>query len=484
MRRYTTDEEKKQIMVSSGILPLHPFQNKDSPWLSQCLICSNLISPTFKSIRRGEGGCKFCAGRAINELDAIKTFNDSELEPLIGFPGSNKPWKSRCLKCKRVVTPTYSNVKNGHKGCKHCSKIVSSEKKKIQPSDAEKTMLAVGLKPLVPYTSSKTPWTCECLKCGRIVSPQYSSALRGSGCIFCAGKKVDELEAKEFMISKGIIPSVKFPGSNRKWKSKCSLCKRQVSPTYSSVLSGSGGCTYCGGKKVDLREVSQVMKKAGIKPLVKFPGSASKWKSECLNCTRIVYPSYSNVRNGHSGCVYCSGKKVDEKVAMLAMKVAHLKPQIAFPGASKPWKCICQNCKQEVSPSYKSIRRGGGCKYCAEIGIDYLASGYLYLMTNPIFGAHKIGIGNSYRARKYNDRIKQHQKEGWILHYKLDVAITNTAFEIEQEVLNWLFMEKKLGIFLSKEEMPQGGYTETIDASEIDLSTIWAKVEQLSKVKK
>jgi hypothetical protein len=30
--------------------------------------------------------------------------------------------------------------------------------------------------------------------------------------------------------------------------------------------------------------------------------------------------------------------------------------------------------------------------------------------------------------------------------------------------------------------MPQGGHTETVNASEIDLPTIWAKVEQLSRV--
>jgi hypothetical protein len=33
-------------------------------------------------------------------------------------------------------------------------------------------------------------------------------------------------------------------------------------------------------------------------------------------------------------------------------------------------------------------------------------------------------------------------------------------------------------------QVPQAGWTETVDASEIDLPTIWAKVEELSKVKK
>jgi hypothetical protein len=32
--------------------------------------------------------------------------------------------------------------------------------------------------------------------------------------------------------------------------------------------------------------------------------------------------------------------------------------------------------------------------------------------------------------------------------------------------------------------MPQGGHTETVDASEIDLVKIWNKVEEIAKVKK
>ena len=55
---------------------------------------------------------------------------------------------------------------------------------------------------------------------------------------------------------------------------------------------------------------------------------------------------------------------------------------------------------------------------------------------------------------------------------------------MEQETLVWLREIKKLGIYLSKAEMPQGGENETVDASEIDLPTIWAKVEELSKVKR
>jgi hypothetical protein len=60
----------------------------------------------------------------------------------------------------------------------------------------------------------------------------------------------------------------------------------------------------------------------------------------------------------------------------------------------------------------------------------------------------------------------------------------NQAFEVEGNVLHWLRYEKNLQPFLSIEQMPQAGWSETVDASEISLGVIWAKVEQFSKVKK
>jgi hypothetical protein len=66
----------------------------------------------------------------------------------------------------------------------------------------------------------------------------------------------------------------------------------------------------------------------------------------------------------------------------------------------------------------------------------------------------------------------------------MDFQTGDDAFQVEQETLVWLREVKKLGIYLSKSEMPQGGETETVDASEIDLPTIWAKVEELSMVKR
>ena len=51
-------------------------------------------------------------------------------------------------------------------------------------------------------------------------------------------------------------------------------------------------------------------------------------------------------------------------------------------------------------------------------------------------------------------------------------------------MISWLLREKGLPPYLAPEQVPQGGSSETVDASEIDLPTIWAKVVQLSKVKR
>lgn len=102
-------------------------------------------------------------------------------------------------------------------------------------------------------------------------------------------------------------------------------------------------------------------------------------------------------------------------------------------------------------------------------------------MTHQEFRAHKVGVGN-HKTR--NNRIKEHIKTGWILIESRDFPTGDEAFNVEQKTLIWLRETKGLGMYLSKAEMPQGGETETVDASEIDPPTIWAKIEELSKVKR
>jgi hypothetical protein len=61
----------------------------------------------------------------------------------------------------------------------------------------------------------------------------------------------------------------------------------------------------------------------------------------------------------------------------------------------------------------------------------------------------------------------------------LNFETGDIAYGVEQQVLHWFINDIGLFPFLSKQEMPQGGWTETVDAAEITLPAIWTKVEEI-----
>jgi hypothetical protein len=113
--------------------------------------------------------------------------------------------------------------------------------------------------------------------------------------------------------------------------------------------------------------------------------------------------------------------------------------------------------------------------------MDFTLPAYIYLINHEELDSHKIGISGMYSKE---DRLKDHAKNGWKLYKRKTFESADQAYEIEQEILRWLREDKGLPPFLSLSEMPQRGWTETVNASEIDLPTIWAKVEELSRVRK
>ncbi len=604
-------KKAEEVVREMGHTPLEPYKSALKPWKMKCGGCGKVISPKYNSIQQGNWGCGYCGHlrsgakkRELGSKQAVKLMREAFCEPLVPYPGSHVPWKSRCMKCDSLVHPRLGSIKSGQGGCRKCGLESSAKTRMLPEKDAISRLKKLKLRPLETYPGTAKPWKCECLRCGSIVKPRLNYLDRSIyGCAVCAGTVVDEVAALRMMKKAKLTPQVKFPGSDKPWTCICNICKREVAPRYSSIKAGQGGCIWCVGKRVDpivavqtmkskglqplepfvsasakwncqclrcLRKITttyklastsaggckfcapnyvnhevilktvekagykpvekyknastqwkvihikcgrtikitydsvraghnckycaglyidsdeavQIMKLAGFQPLAKYPGARKAWRSKCLTCNRKVFPQLSSVKNRGTGCAYCAGNKVDIKDAKNFMLENGLTPLEVFPGAAKKWKCRCENCKRVVTPMYTSVRGGqGGCRFCADWGIDYGASGYLYLMTHKELSSHKIGIGNNVRSRG-RSRIAQHQKKGWELFKQMNFEVTDDAYLLEQNVLEWLRKEKKLDVYLSESEMPQGGYSETVDASEITLVSIWAKVEELSKVKR
>jgi hypothetical protein len=332
-----------------------------------------------------------------------------------------------------------------------------------------------NLKPLEPYKNSNAEWKSICLKCNTIGYPTFAQIKAGKGgCLPCGYKsgssktRKTDLVAQGVMIASNVQPLEPYKNSNSKWKCRCLICSRIIHPRLSSIISGQGACEYCSGKKVDVNDAYSLFISAGVRPLTSFVSSNKKWKSECLNCKRIVYPIYNNVKNGKGGCGYCAQRIVHPKDAKKIMLKAYLSPIDPYPGSDKRWKCQCLKCKRTVFPTYSHVNAGHtGCIYCAPAGLDLNKPSYLYLITNEKLNAHKVGIGN---IRERNNRVNQFNKKGWTTYKIWKTSTGKKAFAIEKGVLRILRKEMKFPIYLSKNEMPvTGGHAETIGADSITL---------------
>lgn len=84
----------------------------------------------------------------------------------------------------------------------------------------------------------------------------------------------------------------------------------------------------------------------------------------------------------------------------------------------------------------------------------------LYVLYSQKYHAVKIGI-----ADISNSRYKAHRAKGWEIVAYWHFFERYKARTVESLVLNTL--RERHGYYLSKEQMPNGGYTETFDANKV-----------------
>lgn len=472
------ESDVRAIFKKAGFEPIGKYPgNTKTKWKSLHKPCGQIVSPEFSKVKQGLG-CSHCAGNTkISESAARKLFLKHDLEPIEPFVNSQLPWKSKCLLTGKIVSPTYGKVRDHGHRCKYCSENVTDE------VDAVALMKKAGFKTLAPFPGGQKPWKSQCLKCKRIFSPNFTSVKMGHGCKYCAQKAVDPKDAVKAMKRRGLRTLEPFPGAVKPWLVQCLTCKREFEAVFHS-LNTSNGCKFCSGKAVVESELLERLKVLKLKPLEKYQSAKTPWKCKCLVCGHIVQPTWTHIKSGRGHCAYCSQKRVYVPAAIKFMKSINLKPLVDFPGTNKPWLNRCLVCLNQVSPRLSDLRRGqGGCSNCADYGLNYQKPGYIYLITHETLNSHKIGIANSYKSRKFDDRMYQHEKRGWKLYKKISFETVKEASDVETHVLKWLRMEVGLPFNLSQKVMPQGGHTETVEASEIELVAIWAKVKELSKVK-
>lgn len=343
------------------------------------------------------------------------------LKPLEPYKSFHAKWKCLHIECGKIVYPSYRDIQGGQGGCRSCGHKTGSAKRKNDDNKLIKVMTKAKLQPLEPYKENHTKWKCRCMVCKKIVFPTFNYVNRtNSGCVYCSKRKVDDAEVKATMRRAKLKPLVPYKGSKTKWKCICLVCKKTVYPVYNSIQRGSGGCKYCYGNVADPAGAKKLFIKAKLMPLEPYKGAAKKWKSRCMKCDEIVYPTYGNVYMGH-----------------------------------------------------------GGCFYCSDIGFKPQQPALLYLITHFQMNAVKVGITNT---NTIISRLSQFKRHGWTIHKKYTFKKGIHASLIEDDIMAWLKKDLKLTNHLTPKDMPiTGGHSETFNADSITVLEIQKKVEQLIK---
>jgi hypothetical protein len=469
-----------QIMRDGGLEPLEEYIDSHKPWKSKCLICHSIVTPNLKSIKaRGSKrkGCKNCAPNAKKTHDQTEQIMlSAQLQPLEKYVNSKAPWKCKCLKCGKTVFPMFNSIQQGQGGCKFCSPSA-----KIIESEARQLFQANQLEPIVPFESANKPWKSRCKQCNREVTPSYSNIKNGhSGCKYCVGNIVDLEKVSRVFLDNNLEPLEPYKSANHPWKSIHKTCGKIVYPRFNTVQQGSSGCMYCGGNApIDPKFATEFFKSKNLLPLEDFGSVNAKWRSIHLLCNREVSPRFADVYySARSGCGYCAGTYVDPEEAKLFYESLGFQPLAEYKTSGEPWSAIHLKCGKKVSPTYNSIQQGGGCKYCATNYIKLDEPAFIYLITNPDLNSHKIGISG---LNSNTDRLKKHSKHKWATFKTLNLKTGEIAFELEQKILIWLRNDLCLPPYVLPEQMPQGGFSETVDANEIELLSIWGKVLEFTK---
>lgn len=400
------------------------------------------------------------------------------LTPLVRYPGSGKPWKCRCDKCKRVVKPRYNSVQQTGGGCRFCGAKARGEKRRNADSDVDFQMRARFARPIEPYVSAKSLWKCECMKCNREFQIRYDNARNiRVACPFCNGSRTDPNEIRKKLLSCGLDPVDDFLGTKQKLKVRCRKCGLVSSRRTDGRAAIERPCPYCARRRTHRETAFQILERAGLTALVDFPGANRPWKCRCNKCLRVVTPRLSNIRRGQTGCAYCSGHIVVPNDAKQLMRRAGLIPLTSYKSATEPWRSRCKKCHRVVKPRYNDIKNGqGGCFYCANRGFDYSKPAILYLLKHKNQEILKIGITGSDTKES---RLATHVRHGWNVLAVWEKKNAITVARTERDILDWWRHELLQTPALSRSEMPQGGSTETISTTYVSTRTVIMRVNKL-----
>lgn len=479
--RYISKNVIQKTFSDANLVAISDYKNNSTKMKCKCLVCENIVYVTYAAVRANGKNCKYCAKNYLSSKDILKRFDEAKLKPLEEYINSKTRIKCECLVCGDLVFPRLNQIKNGGRGCKKCASNQASLRS-LKTSNIEKyTQLVArrgGKLYITEYIGLKGTYLVECEN-----QHTWYTTLDGLGttkwCELCARKSRGEKLRKPTSEIRTLFENANlemlsdFTGIHSRVKGKCLGCGTEVNVLPSNLQRGQGGCKSCGMKigqakqRIPAEDAKNRFKENGYEILEGYISNNIPVKAKCLNCGEISYPRLHNLIAGAKTCRFCvphaplSQETVEKVFSDFGFTLLE-----RYERSGTPLKCIHSICGKEVRISHNAVISGRGCRFCNFGGFDFNGPGYLYIMYHESYGSIKVGIGGKGAKR---DRVKDHTSQGWKLYEKFNFDLGDEAYEVEQTFFRFVRKELNLGVHLVSEQMPQGGFSETIDIDEISL---------------
>lgn len=453
-----------------------------------------MVSPSALYAGRGHPKCPAKTTRSSSRVSFEGWQERAKKQGLIFLEpplNSKSPTLAECLTCGHTWRPRPVNVSHLGSGCPVCRSGVGQKKRKqasSTPGDAkarryvaiakERGVEWLGDPPLRLHERHRA----RCLECANEWEPWVSNIVtKGTGCPVCARNSSvaqSEWDRRAAEVSlKWLAP---VTGRHSKCRAKCLLCGHQQMYEAGAVSRGHG-CSKCGARSASTErrlESGIWVDRAAAKGLrwIELPGNNSEKRPvECIVCNHVWNVKPSSL----AGCPVCSGNFVSE-TEWERRAAARGLLWVSLPdGSREPAEARCLSCGLVWVTSPDSVTSGSGCPDCAETGFKPGKPAYLYFLEDTARGARKIGISN---VDPKNTRLNAHRRNGFEEELFILASDSGSQIaELEAKVMGWIRVDCGLPQYLGKQDMPQGGWTETFSAGGPSNHEVIAKIKELAE---
>jgi len=252
----------------------------------------------------------------ISPKFAAQQMRRAGLTPLIEYPGVTAKWRCECRRCKKIVEPRLDSIRRGQGGCRFCARATAARRLRVPEPEAVRLARDAGFEPLEPFKNSVSKWKCLCKTCGNEVAPTLGNIRRGHRCKFCDGRTLPLSDSvlNDLLMQHELVALEPYRGSLKPWKCKHLSCGKVIRVRIAGLRhQGRGPCDKCGrssgtGKKRHteslVREAIHASKMTPIEPLI-YVRRSSRLPCICNKCGNRVTPTLANLQKG-SGCKYCA----------------------------------------------------------------------------------------------------------------------------------------------------------------------------------